>query len=385
MGSTKSPKRQYPFLLGSTCGNLLRCAIRYGGISPRHWLRFASLFGFTLIGVPMRIWESLRHHPAARRTKIEPIFIVGQWQSGLSPLQFLLANDPQFAYLNLYNAEFPWSNISTKGVVGPIVARATRGKSRGSDSFKLHLGLPQGSDWPMASGTDLSFYHAYVFPQRAEEIFRRSILFEGVSSAGVARWRRLYRFLIQKIAYKHQRTRVVLRNASDTGRIRHLLEEFPEAKFIHVIRNPFTTIQATIERWSGMCGNWALQTYDLDVLRRQTFEMYELAMRRFYEDEPRIPPGNLVTVRYEQILSEPLDVLRRVYEQFGIPGFEEMRPRFEQHLAAEQGELAGHAGFDLTADEQNWIRERLGFVFDKMGYSPDMDDARNDTLRSHAE
>ncbi|MDB4637898.1 sulfotransferase, partial [bacterium] len=90
------------FLLGSRSSTFLRVLLGYGGCSL--WYIWLSLiiFAITLLFFPSRLWERIRFHPSISRLELdpEPVFIVGHWQTGTSPLQFLLAQDEQFSYLD---------------------------------------------------------------------------------------------------------------------------------------------------------------------------------------------------------------------------------------------------------------------------------------------
>ncbi len=369
MASPKKKQRLPHFLTGSTVSNLIRSAGRYGGVSPAHWLRYFGLLSFATMGVPVRCYEALRYGPRIRRVEIcEPVFLVGHWQSGLSPLQFLLAQDPQFAYLSTYQAAFPWGGIASRWIIRPIMKRLMRGKTRGSDSFRLHDGLPQGSDLPAATGTDLSFYHAYIFPRHAEDAFRCGVLFDGVSDNRIARWKRMYRYLMQTSVYVQNRPRALVRNSSDTGRIKYLLEEFPDAKFIHVVRNPYEALHAANERWESMCRIWAFQKVDMTAMRAHTLDFYERLMQRYYEQRSLIPASRLTEVRYEDLTARPLETAERIYRELALPGFDAARGPMETYLGGDHGSLAGHSEIDFTLEEMNRIRERLAFAFDQMGY-----------------
>ncbi len=252
----------------------------------------------------------------------------------------------------------------------PLMNRLLRGKDRGSDSIRLGVDLPQGSDWPMAAGCGFSAYHTYVFPNKAAEIFQRGILLDDLTERELTHWKGLYRYLMQKTAYVTGKSQLLVRNASDTGRIPQLLSMFPQAKFVHVRRNPYTVLQATNDRWESMCRIWALQEVDLKTLRAHSLDFYERLMQKYLRDRELIPSGHLAETRYEDLVQDPIGTLQSLYVDLGLTGFDETLPAFRQHLESELGSLGGGADSHGSVDREE-IRTRLGFAFKALGYDPD--------------
>ncbi|MDC0262158.1 sulfotransferase [Planctomycetaceae bacterium] len=358
------------FLLGSRSSTFLRVLLGYGGCSL--WYIWLSLiiFAITLLFFPSRLWERIRFHPSISRLELdpEPVFIVGHWQTGTSPLQFLLAQDEQFSYLDTLHASLPNTYFTLKRVMKRLLKMILKGKDRGSDSIALSLDLPQGSDLPMACLSPLSMYHSYVFPNNARQVFERGVLLQGLSSAEREQWKRQYLFHIKKIAAAGGCPRVLLRNSADTGRIAALLELFPNAKFIHVVRNPYEVCQAANERWQSMCSIWSLQKFDPEDFHSLTVDMYENLMKQYFEEAADIPASRLATVRYEDLQKQPIETLQTTYEQLSISGFDTVRPKIEQYLQTQQGSLAGENLSHLTNAQREKIKAQLQFVFDKTGY-----------------
>lgn len=365
-----SRKTRLPhFLFGSKTWTLLVVLFRYGGAAPGKWFKVFTLLLFSVLTAPVRWWEAWRFHRRIRKTEVrEPVFIIGYWQSGTSPLHFHLCLDERFGFLTTLHAAFPWSFLTTGRLLRGVLKRVIKNKQRGSDSYRLHEQLPQGSDWTMATCGDLSIYHAYTFPRYAEKVFRRTVLMEGLSAKAVERWKRKYKFHLQKIALASGKSRVVVRNASDTGRMRQLLEMFPDAKFVQVVRNPYEVCQASNDRWESMCRIWSLQRVDVDRLHELTVDFYEEMMRKFYSDRQAIPEGQLLTVRYEELMDRPVETMQTLYGQLGLDDFESVRPRIEEYARQEQGSLAGEKAPTMSEPLRERIRTRLEFVFRETGY-----------------
>jgi len=358
------------FLLGSSFGNFLKVHRRYGGCSWSYWLKSCGIGAFSFLTSPFRVYESLCHGPGVRKVELhpQPVFLIGHWQSGHSPLHLLFSRDQQFAYLDTVQSAFPASFLCSEWLLRPLMNRLLRGKDRGSDSIELTTRLPQGSDLPMASLSEFSTYHSYVFPQMAETVFNRGVLLDGLSEKELSRWKDDYRFLMQKIAYATGKSRLLVRNASDTARIPYLLSLFPEAKFVYISRNPHAMIRATNDRWDSMCRLWALQNFDAKKLHAQSLDFCERVIRRYLTDRSLIPEGNLTEIRFEDMMNDPLATMTQVYSELNLSGFSAAKPHFKTSVGNEAGTLAGN---DESRDEsfEKTVRDRLGFVFEEFGYN----------------
>lgn len=73
--------------------------------------------------------------------------------------------------------------------------------------------------------------------------------FEGVSNEARSRWKDKLLWFLKRVNYKDPR-RLVLKSPTHLGRIEILLELFPDAKFIHIARDPalgLSVDRATLE------------------------------------------------------------------------------------------------------------------------------------------
>jgi hypothetical protein len=90
----------------------------------------------------------------------------------------------------------------------------------------------------------LSFYHGIYFPRRLEERFRQGVFFDGCGVAAIARWRRRHVLFLEKLALLQPGRRLLIKNPVYSARISMLREIWPEAKFIHIYRNPYRVQRA---------------------------------------------------------------------------------------------------------------------------------------------
>lgn len=281
--------------------------------------------------------EERRFGKAIEATKITepPLFILGHWRSGTTHLHNLISQDSeQFAYPNVYQAFNPQIFLSTEETI-PRRFAALMPKKRLMDNVARSFGSPQEDEIAVSLTSLRSPYLGMAFPRR-EDYYDRYLTFRGVAEAELAEWsREMLRFL-KKLTLKHRRS-LALKSPTHTARIRLLLELFPNARFIHIHRNPYAVYQSTLHhndtaRWHAYLQRPDLRGHEERILRRYT-ELYDA----FFEEKALIPPGRFVEVAFEDVERDPVGQVRAIYEQLGLQGFSAFQPALDAYVASLKG------------------------------------------------
>ncbi len=159
-----------------------------------------------------------------------------------------------------------------------------------------------------------------------------------------------------------------------------LLAEFPEAKFLHLIRDPRDRYQAILEknRVEGRSGRAFLRERSLGASTARWMASAELAAahRQRFPDSYRV-------VRYEDLVLEPVQTLRNVcefLEEDFYPEMVEMRAerRFTERGGREDGipsplstDYVGRYRRKLTPFEIAFIQQRAERWMQVFGYQPE--------------
>jgi hypothetical protein len=192
-------------------------------------------------------------------------------------------------------------------------------------------------------------------------------LFDDLPEQTLAEWKEIYLTVLRTATLSAGGKRLVLKNPVNSGRIRKLLELFPDAKFIHVYRNPYRVFLSMMWVYKIVLPRSQVQKIGPDQVEAYVLRFYNLLMQRFLADKALIPAGNLVEVRFEDLEAAPLDQLRRVYESLNLPGFAEAEPAFRAYLAS----IAGYQKnqYELTDEVIAKVNRHWQFAFDAWGYT----------------
>ncbi|MYC15010.1 MAG: sulfotransferase, partial [Gemmatimonadetes bacterium] len=272
--------------------------------------------------VPLRLIEKMRYGRAVARTKIAhpPIFIIGHARTGTTHLHYLLTRDPQFAIVSLFQSIAPTFFLISRGWIKRFMAKQLNPK-RPQDNVKLEMDLPNEEEFAIANSSELSNVHFLTFPSRATEYFEKYIFLRGLTERQQARWDAVITDIIKKATLAGGGKQLVLKSPSNTGRIPHLLRLFPNARFIHIARNPCDVYYSTNHTLRKMFELFLLEEHPGDFSDFVITE-YKALMEQYLKDRALIPEGNLAEVKYEDLVADPLRELERIYATLGLSDWE---------------------------------------------------------------
>ena len=222
--------------------------------SPRRWLAHLSiLFLLSLWAFANALCLLLDRllFPGYREARIEsPVFIVGNARSGTTLFHRLLCGDEErFVYFRTWEILFP-SLIQKKTILAMVSAyqhilprsfeRLVAWEERQLQNIKamhpIGINKPEEDEFllliPFASAT-LAVLFPYV--DQLTELAD----FDGRPAPLRRRIMQVYRECVARQLYLHGGGRtLVSKNPTFVSKLRSLAEEFPDAKFVYLIRNP---------------------------------------------------------------------------------------------------------------------------------------------------
>ena len=356
-------------MLDLTSTRLVARMLLVNGVDRPYLRRAAWYLLRSLPGSPLRYIDRSLNSYRIRRTRIEqpPLFIIGHWRSGTTHLHNLLSCDPQFGLLTMYHTITPHSFLILPDRARVWAQRALP-EVRPMDSVRLSVDAPQEEELAMARISPLSFAHAFHFPRRMRRIFEESVLFEGDTRKLVAHWKSRYRWLLARLTIDQPGKPLCLKNPANTSRIPQLLELFPDARFVHIYRNPYVVFDSTVHMWKSVLPHWSLHRWDEQEIEENVLYFYRRLMQRYFDDEHLIPRGRLAQVRFEDLEARPMDTVARIYRELSLGGFETARPEIEAHLSS----LGDYRKNKYTFDPRRLQRvdSAWQFTLKRWGYEP---------------
>lgn len=356
------------YLAGITVGSWWRllCDNRFA-IDPVYWHRAAFITVASLLNSWYCRSEERRYGQAVEGVEITqaPLFILGHWRSGTTLLHNLLARDTtQFAFANTYQVVNPRTFLSTEDVNTRRFARMVP-PTRPMDNMKLGFQTPQEDEFAPLLLTSCSLYLGISFPRRAE-YYSRYLTFRDVPRAEIERWQAAFIWFCRKLTLKYDRA-LLLKSPPHTARIPLLLEMFPNARFVHIHRNPYRVFQSQRHYFDTAVWYTYLQKPDPGKIDEGILQRYSALYGAFFEDRSLIPEGRFCEISFDDLERDPVGEVRTIYEKLSLPGFREFQPQLRSYVDS----LSGYRKNDYSPlDEQNRSRVAEAWTnsFQKWGY-----------------
>ena len=357
----------HPYV-GGTTTNLVKNVINNGGVNKQMLPSFALTLLGTLCLSPVRAWERLVHGRAIANTKLQqdPVFIIGHWRSGTTHLHNVMSQDDRFGYLSTLHALFPTCAVTLgKSQVMKNLLAGLLPEKRMMDNVKMALDYPQEEEFSVSCITTHS-HHCNYFPSTIRQSFDKYVLFD-VDDKGRQQWKKAYLETIRKISYTTGGKRLILKNPYNTARIPILLEMFPNAKFIHIYRNPYNIYVSALHDFIREAEEMALQDFSEDNFASICYELYQKLMTRYWETKHLVPKGNLAEVAFEAFEQQPLLEIKRIYQELEL----DLNPAQERNITDYLASLSDYRRnqYTYSASLAAEIKRKWGFALDKMQYS----------------
>lgn len=318
--------------------------------------------------------------PALRRTEVRrPVFSVGHARSGTTFLHRMMAKDPQFSYVLLYEMFFP--SLLEKRLLrlilkldatvgGPLRKRIDAAEERSfgqmrdihdtgffepeEDDFLLTLSLCSGywmTLFPYVG--QLDFYYVDQWSQRKRE-----------------RMMAFYKECLRRQLVLNGGGTHLSKNPTFCGRVEALIETFPDARFIVPVRNPYETIPSLLKMLQTM---WTLRDSDQDLVNDSLREIAEQSFHSYRHPLDVLaahPDTRSCVVDYRDLVADPATTLRRVYDSLDL----ELSPAAAEAFDAQiKNPHASSHRYDLEEFglDRDEIRLRLADLFAEYDWKED--------------
>jgi len=297
-----------------------------------------------------------------QQTMDKPLFITGNFRSGSTFLQRIIAKDKnQFISARTWDIFlspsvtltklFSWILSLDRKIGNPIkkmfrkfdqrtlgqvdIHRISFFEPEEDENFLLHL-------WS-------SYFGGVLFPFM--EDYEKYLYFDRrVSSKEKSKIMQFYRGVVQRFLFARGGNRKLLsKNPSFSPKISSIIETFPSARIIYLVRNPLEMLPSTIS-WLG----YAYRVFS-DPLTDYPFAQKILQFSKHWYEYPlntldSIDTSKYIIVKYEDLVQHPQETIRDIYRHF----YYEMSPEFSAEI-------------DLLVNEASSFRSRHKYSLEEMG------------------
>lgn len=292
-----------------------------------------------------------------------PIFILGHWRTGTTHLHNLLALDERLSFPTTFECGAPHHCLLTHRLYPRLFAWLLPPR-RVMDDVEMGFGLPQEDEWALVALGAPSPYWSLGFPQ--ESTGRRFLTLTGVTDQEREGWERIFQRFLRLVSFRHPGKPLVLKSPPHTARVAVIASMFPQARFLHIVRDPFAVFASTVRLWREIRAVNALTPWNEQQLERQVLETLPEMYQDFERVRATLPSGRFHQVRYEDLVRDPLTTLEGCYRALAVGDFSAVRSHVERYLAGQRGYRTNE--YAMSAEGKAAIRAAWGPLFRKWGY-----------------
>lgn len=353
------------------------------GIDLRTWLqllarnRFAIdirflpkvlfLTGNVVINIPLQIFERLKYNKKIKAAAVKsPLFILGHPRSGTTYLLNVLSRDPQFAFCQTYEALTPHIFLTT-GAITKKLLQKTMPATRPQDNVKTGADMPIEEEFAMGSISDTSLAHGYYFPRSLKRVFDEAVVFEQNSPSKKLHWQQRFDYFLKKLTYKNNGKRLLLKSPANTGRVKEILELYPDAKFIHIHRDPYMVYQSNVNLYEKILPLLSFQTVENQYVDDFILYSYEKMNRKYLQDRQALQQHQIYEVSYTDFVADPMQQLKQAYTQLQLGDFDAAAPRLAEEIKSVKDYKTNRYS-TLSPATKAIIDNNWGFMFEEYGY-----------------
>jgi len=314
-----------------------------------------------LLAARLQVEDTYRTHPSIAEQEVEgPVFVIGLPRTGTTALSQLVAADPQFRSLRLWESGSPCPPPeSATEHADPRIAETEAGLAMMYEMFPRMRALYHQEATTATECQDLlgmSF---------------RTVHFDGfghvpsylswVTECDMRGTYRYHRRVLQLLQWHCPPRLWHLKTPVHMFALDALLEAYPDARFLWSHRDP-AEVMGSVCSLIHYTRSWSSDRDDAAALGTEQLERWWLAVSRAMDFRSRVGDGRFADVPFADLQVDPVGALDRAYEGIGIPFGEESRHAVTRWAGSHQPGSHGRHSYDL-ADfglEPDQVRTRFG-------------------------
>jgi hypothetical protein len=293
-----------------------------------------------------------------------PLFILGHWRAGTTFLHELMIRDPRHTFPDTYQCFVPHHFVFTEKWLAPLTSVLIP-KRRPMDNMAAGWQRPQEDEFAICNLGIPTPYLSMLFPRRGpadpEYLDLRSL-----SDNDRKQWSEALNYFFRRITYRDPR-RIVVKSPPHTARLRTLVELYPQAKFVHIVRDPYELFISTVSLWKSLNEVQRVQSRgDESWLEEFVLATFERMYAALEADRQLLGADQLVELKYEELVQNPLEEVRSVYSKLNLGDFSLIEPELKTHLADVKNYRPNQ--YELSDEKRQLIATRWARYIEHYGY-----------------
>jgi len=312
----------------------------------------------------------------------QPVFIIGNPRSGTTFLQRLMARDTanflSMRTWEIFGAPSVFTRKLIRGVIRfgralgmPIARRIRKMEQLWKNNDRIHrfrLRAPEEDEYLFVH--NFSTLKIWSFASMEAEAEPYIYYDQKISQKEKNRNMSYYESCIKRHYYYHGRLRkkYLSKNPNFSPAIDTLLEKFPDAKFIYLIRDPLEAVPSHIslkEREWQMLGSPLKKYACTDFILKSSEHWYNYPLKRLDD----LPKDQAIIIKFDDLVNDAEKTILGIYQQFGFSVTQEFNDLLDYETKRARKHKSQHlySLSDMGISRQE-MADRFGSVTDKFGF-----------------
>jgi hypothetical protein len=316
------------------------------------------------LGRRLQIHDYIQAHPEVLDAPVErPLIVLGMPRTGTTVISYMLDQDPTRRSLIHWQCVHPVPPATTETLRTDPRCVAVLEEQRQILEFVKQANMPL-PHWEDADGpTEDMFIHNQDFKGLSWDSF--------LSTSRYAEW--LFHETDMTSTYEYQKRYLQVLQSTAPGtwslkmpshsvHIEALLKVFPDARLVWAHRDPYKATGSLANLWKlpkGMVMH--PDAIDLKAMGRNAMAQMHYHVERPLRARDRIGDDRFFDMYYHEMMRDPMDVMRRIYDWAGDPLTAETEARMQNWLAQHPQDRFAPNAYSL--DEYGLTVEQLEPIF----------------------
>lgn len=350
------------------------------GLGAFKTIRFLVIFvPIFILGKFMLFLDNILFRGYRNVKIVKPVFILGHPRSGTTFTHRLFTQTHEWAAWKTWELLVP--SIIGRYVVGPILNLCVAILSRSwhkadnisDDAHEVKLDTYEEEEVLFFWSMNTHFFHVFT-PLAFSKRFRHLMGYETMQPDWQQKYDcKLLRELLQRQVYYTGKQQVVAKLPYSTLRVRHLMEEFPDAKIVYIARPPTETLPSIL----SLTTSFHVNQFGTNIPKNGWEAFYtnyaekSAELQQYFIDFTKNGcPENVKVIKYWDLRQNLLPMFQEICEFCGLTPSEELTERVrvqheKQATYVRKHKVKSLADFGLTWDK---LMPEFEPIFDFYGF-----------------
>jgi len=285
-------------------------------------LLWQTLVPGSLFSAIARLQQTVAREQLAAANYRNAVVVLGYWRSGTTLLHELLCLDTRYTYPTTHACMNPHHFLLTEA---SALARGGSSMQRPMDEIEVWSGSPQEDEFALLSLGARSPYEALLIPAVLPEALKLTDP-RDLSPQDERRWREVFLSFLAGVSARGAGRPMVLKSPTHGFRVDTLRELLPHARFVLIVRDPWTSFESVVRMWRRMFETYAIGAIPPDddireavIADRPRFEA------KLASSTADLPENRFTTITYESLIANPAEVIEHLYERLELGDFDRVR------------------------------------------------------------